>query len=315
MNKWLLTIFLVIFGFGPIFPQEGYHKIEVSGGYSNMLANGILGDGELFSEDLDNPLTGNSINTAGIDLNLNPTGLFPSSPIVKTGPRHRQSMNGFNAAAVYNFSKYLGVKFEVSGHYRAHEVTVTGIITSSPVGPISPGVPGILPIQSSYPVGTVRALIPFSDLIGFPSRQQHYNFLGGLQIKNNSTEKKIKPFAHALTGVSRQSVKFDDFKQREFAVYGKDKFTNTGVTMAFGGGIDIRLTRRIDLRVIQLDYNPVRIKEQQIVAFMQPITNTGIPNNLTFTNITTAAIYSNNDITIRNRWQHNFRIGIGIVFH
>lgn len=136
-----------------------------------------------------------------------------------------------------------------------------------------------------------------------------------MQIKNNSTENRVKPFAHALAGISRQSVKFKEFRQLDKSILGSDKFTNTGFTMQFGGGIDIRLSRRLDLRVVQFDYNPVRIKEQQIVAFKQPITNLGIPNNLALPNLSTATVYSNNDTRIRSRWQNNLRIGFGIVFH
>ena len=52
--------------------------------------------------------------------------------------------------------------------------------------------------------------------------------------------------------------------------------TETGFAGAFGGGLDIRAGDRIDVRVIQFDYNPTRLFDST---------------------------------------QHNFRIGVGIVFH
>jgi hypothetical protein len=51
---------------------------------------------------------------------------------------------------------------------------------------------------------------------------------------------------------------------------------DTGFAAAFGGGIDIRASNRIDIRVIQIDYNPTRLFDGT---------------------------------------QHNLRVGIGIVFH
>jgi hypothetical protein len=31
-----------------------------------------------------------------------------------------------------------------------------------------------------------------------------------------------------------------------------------GLGMAFGGGLDVRLNNRIDIRAVQVDYNPIR---------------------------------------------------------
>jgi hypothetical protein len=307
----LLVFFCATFALAQ---KEEYHKVEVSVGYSHMVANGIIGDGELYSDDPEEPLTNNlsSITSPSPDLTANPGNLF-FEPVINTGKRHRRGLNGFNASVAYNFSKYIGAKFEVSGHYRSGEARVA-IVPA--VAPYNRTTFQLLPIQNSYPPNTIRSLLAFGDNV-HTTKQQHYNFLGGVQIKNNSKEKTFKPFAHVLAGVSRQSVKFDfgEITQRQVAIFGSDEFTNTGFTMALGGGIDIRLGRRIDLRVIQVDYNPVRIKQQQILAYQQPLTNLGLQNNLSFTNISTATLYSNTDIRINSRWQNNFRIGIGIVFH
>lgn len=54
------------------------------------------------------------------------------------------------------------------------------------------------------------------------------------------------------------------------------EFTETGFAAAFGGGIDIRAGDNIDIRLFQVDYNPTWLFD---------------------------------------RTQHNFRIGVGIVFH
>ena len=107
-----------------------------------------------------------------------------------------------------------------------------------------------------------------------------FNFLGGVQIKDNSTEGTFKPFAHALAGVAhaRNSVDFNDVVCVAIVPSPCSPFTQseTGFAAAFGGGLDIRASDRISIRAIQVDYNPTRLFDST---------------------------------------QHNFRIGVGIVFH
>ena len=96
-------------------------------------------------------------------------------------------------------------------------------------------------------------------------------YLGGVQFKNNiKDEARFKPFAHILAGIARQYVGTgSNSSHNDFA-------------MLFGGGIDVKLNKRMDLRVIQFDYNPIFVK-----------TRNGIEGHT----------------------QHNFRIGVGLVFH
>jgi len=107
------------------------------------------------------------------------------------------------------------------------------------------------------------------------------NFLGGIQIKDNSSKKRFKPFAYALGGVAVNRRSFEDvscISQNCPAIIPIVNFSgqNTGVAGAFGAGLDIKAGKHIDLRAIQIDYNP---------------------------------IYSN------GRVNNNFRIGFGLVFH
>jgi len=92
-----------------------------------------------------------------------------------------------------------------------------------------------------------------------------HTFVGGVQIKDNSTETVVKPFVHAMAG-------FADARA-SFAGTGD---SSTGFAGVFGGGLDLRAARHIDVRVIQADYVPTHIEGET---------------------------------------QHNFRIGFGIVLH
>lgn len=88
------------------------------------------------------------------------------------------------------------------------------------------------------------------------SRNSLYNFLGGVQIKDNASEARFKPFGHALAGVARtrNTTKSagSNFIPQDFTV------TSTGFAAALGGGLDIKINDRFDFRAIQVDYNPVR---------------------------------------------------------
>jgi hypothetical protein len=69
------------------------------------------------------------------------------------------------------------------------------------------------------------------------------NYLGGIQVKNNAKEGgRIRPFAHALVG----------------GVVASENFRALGgaFSMALGGGVDVRVNKRVSVRVIQVDYNP-----------------------------------------------------------
>src|SRR6185436_14256030 len=91
-----------------------------------------------------------------------------------------------------------------------------------------------------------------SDTIGgspFSVKYRNTTFMGGLQFKNNMKDgPTVKPFAHVLAGAARQTFTSADFD---------DELDDTSFSMMFGGGIDIRASKHVDIRVIQVDYNPV----------------------------------------------------------
>lgn len=153
--------------------------------------------------------------------------------------------HGFNTSITGNVSRYVGLKFDFSGHFKSRTI---------PFGPIGNG-------------------------IDLDSRL--YNFLGGVQVKDNSSEKTFKPFVHALVGAAHVRNRVDISNDVCIAILpvpcpGDFTEKDTGLAAAFGGGIDIRASDRIDIRVIQVDYNPTRLFDST---------------------------------------QHNFRVGVGIVFH
>ena len=157
----------------------------------------------------------------------------------------REGFNGFNASITGNVTRYFGLKFDVSGHFKNKDFP-TGFGTSS------------VQLDSSV-----------------------FNFLGGVQLKDNSKEARFKPFAHGLVGAARVRNKVSFSPDLCVAIFPSPcpvDFTDseTGLAGAFGGGLDFRVSDRLDVRAIQVDYNPTRIDGST---------------------------------------QHNFRVGVGIVIH
>lgn len=192
--------------------QSDYKKFEFFGGYSHNRVDTGIGD--------DDPSLGDIIN-------------------------EREGFHGFEAAATANLSRYFGLKFDFSAHFK----------------------------DQSFPIFTVQGANVDVD-------SRLFNFLGGVQIKDNSSDTTFKPFAHALVGAAhaRNEIRFNQVGC--IAIFpspcADSTVTETGFAGAFGGGLDIRASDRIDVRVIQVDYNPTRLFDST---------------------------------------QHNFRIGVGIVFH
>ena len=192
--------------------QNDYKKFEFFGGYSHNRVDTGIGDDEPALQDIIN---------------------------------EREGLHGFETSVTGNVSRYFGVKFDFSGHFKSKR----------------------------FPI----AATPNADALEIDSRV--FNFLGGVQIKDNSTEGTFKPFAHALVGAAHARNRVDFAESLCLAIIPcPDDFTEseTGFAGAFGGGIDIRLNNRIDIRAIQIDYNPTRLFDST---------------------------------------QHNFRIGVGIVIH
>ena len=191
--------------------QSDYKKFEFFGGYSHNRVDTGIGDEDTSLRDI-------------ID--------------------EREGFHGFEASATGNLSRYFGVKFDFSAHFK----------------------------NRSFPGGNQP------DAVTVDSRLM--NFLGGIQIKDNATESTFKPFAHALVGAAhgRNRVEFNNVFCIQIFPSPCTNFTQseTGFAGAFGGGIDIRANDRVDVRVIQFDYNPTRLFDST---------------------------------------QHNFRIGVGVVFH
>jgi opacity protein-like surface antigen len=110
---------------------------------------------------------------------------------------------------------------------------------------------------------------------------------------------RFKPFGHALFGVANQKVDVDSPQLP--AIFGISDFSvnETSFAMAFGGGLDIKLNDRIDIRAVQIDWNIINRGDQQtgIVLAPTPFQTVGSP------------------FVIPGTRQDNLRLSVGIVIH
>ena len=172
------------------------------------------------------------------------TGIGDDDPQLDDVFDEREGFHGFNASVTGNISRYIGLKGDLSGHWK----------------------------KKTFPIGTTASVELDSSL---------WNFLGGVQIKDNSKETRFKPFAHALVGGAHAKVNGNFSNDVCIAVFPSPcpadfEDSDTGFAAALGGGLDIRASDRIDIRAFQFDYNPTRVFD--------------------------------------GGTQHNFRIGVGVVF-
>jgi len=168
----------------------------------------------------------------------------------------RHGYNGFDTSITYNVNRYFGIKANVTRH--------------------STTIPFVDTFDGTAETNTVTEHI--------------YNFLGGVQVKDNSKTARFKPFAHALVGAARNSR-----NEANTSPIPLDNFTNrsrvTSFAMKLGGGIDVRVHRRIDLRLIEVDYNPIFTRDYIV---------SGNPFDV---------------IRTKARRANNVTIGFGIAFH
>lgn len=150
------------------------------------------------------------------------------------------NLYGWNAAATLNVKSKFGIKADTSGVYRSENGT---------------------------------------------SIKRH-SFLAGPQL--SARQRSVRVFAHALLGLAHVNADTDlgdgdldpnarsgDKVTLKPAVLSAG-FSDTAFAMAYGGGLDLRLNRRLMIRLAQLDYQPTRFGEN---------------------------------------WQHNFRFSTGLVFN
>ncbi len=111
--------------------------------------------------------------------------------------------------------------------------------------------------------------------------------MGGPKVRLLN-EHRANIFFHALAGAAHTSVSYRENSNTN-PVTAKDG--STRFAFALGGGVDLRISKRISARVFQMDYIPMLGKDRRVIASDGTVV----------------------DINGRAQ-QGNFRISAGIVF-
>jgi opacity protein-like surface antigen len=121
----------------------------------------------------------------------------------------------------------------------------------------------------------------------FGTKTSIYTILGGPHVRfvNKS---RVTPFIHALVGAARVRTSYrENDSPNPLTV----EDSSTRLAFALGGGLDLRVSKRVSIRLFQLDYSPILGKDRTLTA------SDGTP------------------IELNGRAQEkNFRLSIGIVF-
>jgi opacity protein-like surface antigen len=188
--------------------------------------------------------TGASLDT--LCNNISP-GLCPAGTF-QTHP----NFNGWDAGVQINASPLFGFKADLSGNY---------------------GTPITLSPQA-------QTFLSQLGITGLPPNARSYSYLFGPVVFKNV--RRFRPFGHALFGGNTISTDLSHVSVLGFRIPGL-ALTDTAFAMAFGGGLDVRLTDQISLRAGQADY-----------LFTKHDFSGGVSGNATH--------------------QNNFRASVGVVF-
>lgn len=142
----------------------------------------------------------------------------------------RTKMNGLNVSATGYVTKNFGITGDFSAAFK----------------------------NETQPVGTQ----------GSAARRRKFNFLAGPQYKFRNSS-RVEPFARALFGVARLSTRLrPDNTGITIAGLTVEQIDDnyTAFAMGIGGGLDVRINKRVKLRLIQVDYNPVFAKDRDFVV-------------------------------------------------
>ena len=107
-------------------------------------------------------------------------------------------------------------------------------------------------------VGLKASFSSTFDTTNFGSTSEKFSItthrlVGGIQVKNNQSDNRLKPFAHFLVGAGSRETKFSSTTNPSI-------FSDTGFVTNVGGGLDIKINKRFDIRT-QVDLEFLRVKE------------------------------------------------------
>lgn len=140
----------------------------------------------------------------------------------------RRDFPGFNLGAKYNLSPTLGIRTDFSAYFNKDRSV------------------------DSFGSGADA----HTDTNSF--NEKTYVLVIGPEVRRDFGS--WRPFAHAMAGVARQTSTDVQASTGPFAFTIHDR--TTSLALKVGGGVDVRISPRIDLRIIEIDYEPIFAKDR-----------------------------------------------------
>jgi opacity protein-like surface antigen len=171
----------------------------------------------------------------------------------------RRDFHGFTLGAKYNLSPTLGIRTDFSAYFnkdRAVDSFGTGVDAHTDT--------------STY-------------------RERTYVLVTGLETRRDLGA--WRPYAHVMAGVARLIEDDTETSTGPFEFVLKDH--TTSLALKIGGGIDVRISPRVDLRVIEIDYQPIFARDR----------TTPVTGQFVF------------DQRVKGKTASNVTFGVGLVWH
>jgi|WetSurMetagenome_2_1015567.scaffolds.fasta_scaffold104365_2 opacity protein-like surface antigen len=271
--KKLLFVGILVLAMSGLALAQDFPKYEVFGGYSYMRSD-----------------LGNTTSWMGSNYNSD------SVPGVTNG-------HGFEASFTYNLNKWLGIKGDFSTHFSTTDLNAKDSYVYS------------------YPSDYYYGYSQTNTQKGSAETRQ-YTYLFGPEFSLRKYE-KFRPFAHVLVGfttvdVHKLNVIEDHLYEQQYpdgSTYYSEHWTyqttgtvkGTSFALALGGGVDIKVSKRISLRIPQVDY---------IIPTLQNLT-VDVTEKETDYNSDDTIYYTRSDkynMKVPTSRFHNVRVSTGLVF-
>jgi hypothetical protein len=132
---------------------------------------------------------------------------------------------GFEASAIRNLSRYIGIKADFSAHFGSEGYQIT-----------------LLQACPQAPCPTVQQNLNLHSKL--------FNFLAGPEFKLHRRA-RFTPFLHALYGVEHTTTRWST---AGMALTLAQTVPHTAFAMVYGGGVDVRIAHRASIRY-SVDYS------------------------------------------------------------
>jgi hypothetical protein len=208
--------------------------------------------------------------------------------------------HGFEGSFTYNLNKWFGIKGDISTHFGKVNLDGTNTYTYD------------------YPDEYYNGYTNTQKQKGSADVRQ-YTYLFGPEFSYRGN-KTFRPFAHALLGFTTVDVHkltaeyLSTYKyENDPILHNSNRYTTTGsvkgtaFAMAFGGGVDINVNKRISLRMPQIDYIIPNFRSLKVDA-IEKYESYNSDNSVYYTDT-----YTYKD-TLPAMLFHNVRVSAGLVF-